>query len=213
VFLKICGITRLVDARHAIEQGATALGFVLWPKSPRFVSNRKVAEIVAALPASVTTVGVFVNMSPDGIALTMRETGLSMVQLHGDEPETYADALTWPIVRSVTLDAADRIADEWPAETTLLLDATDPERRGGTGESVDWGKAASFAQRRDIVLAGGLTPENVALAISVVRPSQGVDVSSGVEDAPGVKNANKVATFLARARKAMLDLNAGVRES
>jgi phosphoribosylanthranilate isomerase len=202
-----------VDARHAIEQGATALGFVLWPQSPRFVSNRKVAEIVAALPASVITVGVFVNESVDGIALNMKQTGLSAVQLHGDEPATYADALTWPIFRSVTLETADTVTEAWPIETTLLLDASDSERRGGTGQSVDWAKAANLAQRRDIVLAGGLTPENVALAISVVRPSYGVDVSSGVEDAPGVKNANKVATFLARARKAMLDLSAGVRES
>jgi phosphoribosylanthranilate isomerase len=201
-----------VDARHAIEQGATALGFVLWPKSPRFVSNRQVAEIVAALPASVITVGVFVNESVDGIALNMKQTGLSAVQLHGDESAMYAKALTWPIFRSVTLETAETIAEAWPSETTLLLDASDSERRGGTGQAVDWAKAASFASRRDIVLAGGLTPENVALAISVVRP-HGVDVSSGVEDSPGVKNANKVATFLARARKAILDLNAGLRES
>lgn len=201
MFLKICGITRLVDARHAIENGATALGFVLWPRSPRFVSNRKVAEIVAALPASVITVGVFVNESVDGIALAMERTGLTAVQLHGDEPATYANALAYPIWRSVTLETADEIAEAWPAETPLLLDAADPERRGGTGQSVDWTRAAALARRRSVVLAGGLTSENVEEAIRIVHP-YGVDVSSGVEDAPGLKNANKVAKFLARAQNA-----------
>jgi phosphoribosylanthranilate isomerase len=209
VFLKICGITRLVDARHAIEHGATALGFVLWPKSPRFVSNRKVAEIVAALPSSVKTVGVFVNMPPEGIALTMKETGLQMVQLHGDEPSAYAGALmSWPILRSVTLDTLHGVVEAWPAETTFLVDASDPERRGGTGQAVDWTRAATLARLRRTVLAGGLTPENVEAAIAAVSPF-GVDVSSGVEDAPGLKSAKKVARFLANAQEAMCRLRTG----
>ena len=207
MFLKICGITRLVDARHAVEQGATALGFVLWPKSPRFVSNRKVAEIVAALPPSVTTVGVFVNESVDGIALTMKRTGLTAVQLHGDESAAYAQQLQWPIFRSVTLETANAVAAEWPAGATLLLDAADPDRRGGTGESVNWSKAAAIARRRPTVLAGGLTPDNVREAILTVHP-HGVDVSSGVEDVPGIKNAKRVASFLTRAQDAMRYLRA-----
>lgn len=201
MFLKICGITRLVDARHAVDAGATALGFVLWPRSPRFVSNRKVAEIVAALPASVVTVGVFVNEPAEGIALTMARTGLSAVQLHGDEAPAIASALTWPVLRSVTLDAADDIIEAWPEDTTFLVDAADPERRGGTGQAVDWARAASMARRRRLVLAGGLTPDNVIEAIVAVHP-YGVDVSSGVEEAPGLKNAKKVMRFLANARKA-----------
>jgi len=202
VFLKICGITRLDDAKLAIDAGATALGFVVWPKSPRFVSTRKVAEIVETLPPSVVTVGVFVNESPEGIALTMRRTGLTMVQLHGDEPATYASALAWPILRSVTLDTANEILGVWPADTTLLMDAADLERRGGTGRSGDWMTARDLARRRRLVLAGGLTPANVAEAIVSVNP-YGVDVSSGVEDAPGVKNPQKVARFLSAARAAM----------
>ena len=190
------------DAQHAAEHGATALGFVLWPQSPRFVSDRMVAEIVATLPDSMKTVGVFVNESPEGIALTMQRTGLNMVQLHGDEPNTYASHLAWPIVRSVTLDTSAAIVSEWPVETTLLLDAADPERRGGTGQAVDWAKAATLARRHRVVLAGGLTPENVGEAIAAVRP-YGIDVSSGVEDAPGLKNAEKVSRFLANALKAM----------
>jgi phosphoribosylanthranilate isomerase len=202
VFVKVCGITRLVDARHAVEQGATALGFVLWPRSPRFVSSRKVSEIVADLPSSVMTVGVFVNQSVDGIVLAMQETGLTAVQLHGDEPADYAGALSWPILRSVSVSTAPEIDAAWPAETTLLMDAADPERRGGTGQPADWTQAAQLARRRRLVLAGGLTPETVAAAIAAVRP-YGVDVSSGVEDAPGVKNPEKVSRFLANALKAM----------
>jgi phosphoribosylanthranilate isomerase len=208
VFLKICGITRLVDAKLAIDAGATALGFVLWPKSPRFVSDRKVAEIVAALPASIVTVGVFVNQSVDGIAVTMQRTGLRMVQLHGDEPGTYADALAWPILRSVTLEAAHALVEAWPAETTFLVDADDSERRGGTGQAIEWTRAATLARLRRTVLAGGLTAENVEAAIAAVQP-YGVDVSSGVEGAPGLKDAKKVARFLANAQRAMGRLRAG----
>ena len=200
MFLKICGITRLVDARHAVDHGATALGFVLWPKSPRFVSNRKVAEIVAALPG-VVSVGVFVNQPPELIALTMEETGLTTIQLHGDEPAAGAGALRWPILRSVTLDSVDEVVEAWPKETTFLIDASDPVRRGGTGQAVDWTRAAELAQRRNVILAGGLSPDNVAEAIAAVQP-YGVDVSSGVEDAPGLKNWAKVRTFLTRARLA-----------
>lgn len=207
MFLKICGITRLDDARHAVDEGATALGFVLWPRSPRFVSDRQVEQIVGALPASVTTVGVFVNQGLDGILMTMARTGLSMVQLHGDEPSLYANALRWPILRSVTLETSTDRMEAWPAETTFLMDTANPERRGGTGETVDWTKAAALAKGRRLVLAGGLTPENVGEAILAVHP-YGVDVSSGVEDGPGLKNAKKVSLFLSHARKAEAYLQA-----
>jgi len=203
VFLKICGITSLEDAAHAVEHGATALGFVLWPRSPRFVQRDDVARIVAHLPATVTTVGVFVNESSEEIARTMERTNLTAIQLHGDEPPSYGHALAWPILRSVTLETAARIAREWSDDTTLLLDAADPERRGGTGQQVDWEAAAELAGIHRVVLAGGLTPGNVAGAIARVHP-YGVDVSTGVEDAPGVKNADKVSQFLAYARKAMI---------
>lgn len=206
MFLKICGITRLADAKHAIENGATALGFVLWPRSPRYVAPDTVADIIGALPAPFMTVGVFVNERPEEVARVMTQTRLTAVQLHGDEPLSYASSLRWPVLRSMTLQTADQICAAWPASTTLLLDAADPKRRGGTGELVDWRRAAKLARKRRIVLAGGLTPENVAAAIAVVRP-YGVDVSSGVEDEPGVKNAKKVARFLALARKAAADVS------
>ena len=203
MFLKICGIRNLDDASHAVEQGATALGFVLWPRSPRYVAPDAVARIVAQLPATITTVGVFVNESSDEIARTMERTNLTAVQLHGDEPASYAQELAWPILKSVTLATAGEVAAAWSDDTTLLLDAADIERRGGTGQQVDWAAAAALARTRRLVLAGGLTPANVADAIAAVRP-YGVDVSSGVEDAPGVKNRDKVARFLAAARTAMM---------
>jgi phosphoribosylanthranilate isomerase len=202
MFVKVCGITRLTDALHAAEHGATALGFVFWPRSPRCVSPDVAAAIIAELPSNVVTVGVFVNETIDRIRHVVAETGLTAVQLHGDEPPAYADALSWPIFRSVTLDDAEDVVTAWPAETTLLLDAADRDRRGGTGTTVDWERAATLARARRVVLAGGLTPGNVADAVAAVRP-YGVDVSSGVEEAPGVKSFDKVTQFLATAREAL----------
>ncbi len=201
MFLKICGMTRLTDALHAVRQGATALGFVFWPASPRCVSPEQVKTIVAELPSSVLTVGVFVNEPIDGIRGVVAAAGLTAVQLHGDEPPAYADALPWPLFRAVSLDSAGEDVDVWPADTTLLIDAADSVRRGGTGTVVDWGRAAVVARERRVVLAGGLTPINVAEAIGRVRP-YGVDVSSGVEASPGVKDFDKVSEFLVNARKA-----------
>lgn len=204
MFVKVCGITRLTDALHASRHGATALGFVFWPRSPRFVAPEAAAEIVAALPSTVMAIGVFVNEPLEGIRAVAGQVRLSAVQLHGDEPPAYADALPWPILRSVTLASSTAACAAWSPETTLLVDAADPARRGGTGTTVDWAKAALLAKRRRIVLAGGLTPANVADAVATVQP-YGVDVSSGVEEAPGVKDFDKVARFLRQAREAFAE--------
>lgn len=199
--LKVCGITRLTDALHAAQQGATALGFVFWPRSPRYLAPERAAEIIAELPSALTLVGVFVNESIEGIRAAVATAGVDVVQLHGDEPPAYVDALAYPIFRSVTLGDAEAIAGAWPVGTPLLLDAADRVRRGGTGTTVDWRLAAQLARRRRVILAGGLTPDNVAAAIDTVNP-YGVDVSSGVEDAPGVKDFDKVTRFLVNAREA-----------
>ena len=201
VFIKVCGITRVSDALHAIEQGATALGFVLWPKSPRAVTVDRAAEIIAELPSHVMTVGVFVNEPVDSIRSAAEHARLTAVQLHGDEPPAYADALDWPVIRAVSVGEIDVAADAWSADTALLVDNIDPVRRGGTGGAVDWSRAAGVAKTRKVVLAGGLTPENVATAIRAVHPF-GVDVSSGVESAPGVKDSDKVTQFISNARLA-----------
>lgn len=198
---KVCGMTRLTDALHAVRHGATAVGFIFWPKSPRAVSAARAAEIVRELPAGVTTVGVFVNQPVDEIRRVAAASGITAIQLHGDEPPAVADALAWPVWRAVALPHAAAVLPVWPADTIILLDADDPVRRGGTGRAIDWSEAARIAARRRVVLAGGLTPENVGEAIAAVRPF-GVDVSSGVEEAPGVKDFDKVARFLERARAA-----------
>jgi phosphoribosylanthranilate isomerase len=201
MLIKICGITRLADALVAVREGATAIGMVFWPSSPRRVDTAIAAEIVAALPADVLTVGVFVNATIDEIREVVNTTGIRVVQLHGDEPPAYVDAIDRPIFRSTTLDNVAEVAHEWPQDTTLLLDRADPIRRGGTGEVVDWSRAANVARERRIVLAGGLTADNIEEAITTVRP-YGVDVSSGVEASPGVKDFGKVSQFLKNARAA-----------
>jgi phosphoribosylanthranilate isomerase len=198
---KICGMTRVGDALHAAREGATAIGFVFWKGSPRYIEPDRAGEIVAALPAHVTTVGVFVNEPVDGVREAARVAGLRMVQLHGDEMPVYVEQIEQPVMRAVTLETVEDAAKTWPAETTLLLDSTDPSRRGAGRASVDWTRAALVTRGRRVVLAGGLTPDNIEEAIVTVRPI-GVDVASGVESAPGVKDLDKVARFLANARSA-----------
>jgi len=190
MFLKICGLTNEADAVHAAAAGATALGVVFAPSSPRCVSADRARDIVEAVPASVPVVGVFVDAPLEDIVAVVAHTGIRIVQLHGDEPERYAVALKMPLLRAAGVEVA---LDAWPS-ATLLLDAVSGTERGGTGRRVDWPRAAAIARRRKTVLAGGLTPENVAEAIATVRPF-GVDVSSGVEAAPGRKDRDKVTRF------------------
>jgi phosphoribosylanthranilate isomerase len=198
--LKVCGITRLVDALHALQQGATALGFVFWDRSPRQIDTGQAKEIIAALPKGTTAVAVFVNESVEQVQEVVNVTGVSVVQLHGDETAGDFDRLDCPLLRSVTLDDLVETSRRWPAETTFLLDANDRVRRGGTGQAIDWDRAAVAARHHRLVLAGGLTPLNVEEAIRTVRP-RGVDVSSGVESSPGIKDFEKVSAFLANARR------------
>jgi phosphoribosylanthranilate isomerase len=187
---KICGITREADAALAVSLGAQALGFVLWPGSPRHVDLAQVKLIVAALPPFVTPVGVFVD--PDAVALaTAARAGIRIAQVHGRVP--YAPEL--PVLRAVHLgnneDGLD--AEVGPFEQ-VLLDAHDPVLHGGTGRTVDFSRAAKIAARRRVVLAGGLTPDNVQDAIRTVRP-YAVDVASGVELEPGIKDPAKLRAF------------------
>jgi phosphoribosylanthranilate isomerase len=189
MLVKICGITRLEDAEAAVTLGAEALGFVFWPKSPRYVDPERARAIVSALPPFVATVGVFVDQPPSLVNEVAARVGLSAVQLHGDEAIGVLDAIDRPVVKALGLGASMRAedADLWPARVRLLIDAHDPDRRGGTGRTVDWDRASAIAARRPVLLAGGLQPANVAGAIRTVRPF-GIDVSSGVESAPGVKD-------------------------
>jgi phosphoribosylanthranilate isomerase len=188
MFVKICGITRAEDADAAVEAGARALGFVFWPESPRFVDPYRARAIVSRLPAFVTTVGLFVNQPQEYVAGVAALVRLNAVQLHGDETVEYAAAIRHPVIKALTLGDA---ADGWPERVTVLLDAHDPARRGGTGRTIDWTAAAAIAARRPILLAGGITPDNVVDAVARVRPF-GIDVSSGVERSPGIKDRERM---------------------
>ena len=187
MFVKVCGVTRLDDAIAAAEAGASAVGFVFWPESPRFVDPYRARAIAAKLPPFVTAVGLFVNQPVgyvNGVASLVR---LGAVQLHGDETPEFAASVTAPVIKALPVERADG----WPEATTLLLDVHDPVKRGGTGRVIDWRAAAAVAAHRRVLLAGGLTPDNVAEAIARVRPF-GVDVSSGVERAPGIKDHARI---------------------
>lgn len=196
MFVKICGVTRAEDADAAVEAGASAIGFVFWPRSPRFIDPFRARTIVERLPPFVTPVGLFVNQPADHINGVASLVRLGAVQLHGDETPGDAALILRPVVKAVTAQPAD-VLRMWSARTTLLVDAHDPERRGGTGRTVDWDAAARIAAQRQTILAGGLTPDNVAEAIARVRPF-GVDVSSGVEQAPGIKDRARIRALFER---------------
>lgn len=196
VRVKICGLTRASDAELAVALGADAVGFVFWEQSPRAIRPADVRQIAARLPALVTRVGVFVDPTPTDVSAVVREAGLDVVQLHGDEPPAaYADVGA-RLMKVATLEADDRVATiaAWPLDVMPLVDAIDPKRKGGTGKQADWTRAAALAALRPIVLAGGLTADNLAEAVRIVRP-WAVDVSSGVEEAPGLKSAARLRAF------------------
>ena len=186
MFVKICGITRLEDAQAAVAAGANALGFVFWTKSPRRVDPDVARQIASSV--SVPTVGVFVDQPADEVNELADFVGLRVVQLHGSETADYARMIVRPVWKALTLD---QDVDGWPADVRVLLDAHDPARKGGTGKTIDWTRAADVAKRREVVLAGGLKPENVGEAIARVKP-YGIDVSSGVEREPGIKDVARL---------------------
>ena len=193
MLVKICGITRPEDAARAVALGAGAIGFIFWPGSPRFVDPYRARAIVRSIPAFVTTVGVFVNQPPDEINGVAAVAGLSAVQLHGDESADTLPAIKRPVIKALSrID--ESVLTAWDERVTLLIDAHDPVRRGGTGERADWTQAALVAQKRRVVLAGGLSADNVRAAIRQVSPF-GIDVSSGVESSPGIKDHQKLTAF------------------
>ena len=196
MLVKVCGITRLEDAEAAVDAGAAALGFIFWPKSPRFIDPYRARAIAAALPPFVTTVGVCVNQPADHVNAVAALVRRGAVQLHGDESIDEASRIVRPVLKAVAVTAASQSADvaAWPTKVVLLLDIRDEEKRGGTGRTIDWNAAAAIAARRRSILAGGLTPANVADAVARVRPF-GVDVSSGVEQAPGIKDHGRIRAF------------------
>jgi phosphoribosylanthranilate isomerase len=210
VLVKICGITRADDARVAVESGAGAIGFLFWPGSPRVITPAVARRIVRTLPPFVTPVGVFVNQAAREINAVADEVGLGAVQLHGDETAADASAIERPVVKAVTLAGDDADVEAavgaWPDSVVLLVDAADAERRGGTGRLADWANAARVARRRPVLLAGGLGPENVGEAIRRVAPF-GLDVSSGVESSPGIKDHQRLRALFQAIGRASHDVD------
>lgn len=205
VHVKVCGITRADDAALAAELGASAVGFIFWPQSPRYIEPSAAAAIARSLPAHVAPVGVFVNPTRDEVREIAAAVGLAAVQLHGDEPAALCEGLPYEIWKAVPVDSdRDRTrarVDQVPEQVTVLLDASDRTRRGGTGQTIDWAIAATIAADRRVMLAGGLAPENVGAALGVVQP-YGLDVSSGVEESPGRKDPGRMRAFFDAVRAA-----------
>jgi phosphoribosylanthranilate isomerase len=202
--IKICGITNTEDAGVAVAAGADALGFVMYRKSPRWVEPTVARSIIAGLPPFVFPVGVFVNEEAERVRALMDECGFALAQLHGDESALYCQNLGRPALKALRLkDRGTFLAlAEFQGRANVrgvLIDAFSDQAYGGTGKTVDWTLAQEAARLIPIILAGGLTPTNVAEAIAQVRP-YGVDVSSGVEQSPGKKDPNKVKAFIQAAR-------------
>jgi phosphoribosylanthranilate isomerase len=203
VKVKICGITNVPDALTAVEAGADMIGLMFYESSPRCVSLATASAIVGDLPLSVVRVGVFVNPTAAFVAEAIARCGLSLLQFHGDEPPEFCTRFGLMSMKAFRIrDAASLQALSAYGTDAWLLDAFAPGQRGGTGETFNWDLAVAAGRLgRPVFLAGGLTPDNVAEAVRRVRPF-GVDVSSGVESAPGRKDAAKVRAFLAAAKSA-----------
>ena len=205
--IKICGITNLDDALAAVDAGADALGFVFYPKSPRAVSRNTAAAIVGRLPESITPVGVFVDEDQHIVRETLNQCSLRIAQLHGLESVDYCSTLGYPIIKGLrirTLPDAATLAGYHVL--AFLLDAFVAGVPGGTGSRLDWELVSSIHASHPIILAGGLTSENVGEAIRRVRP-HAVDVSSGVERGLRRKDAAKMKAFVTCARAGFASLS------
>ncbi len=203
VRVKVCGVTRLEDALAAARLGVDALGFNFWPGSRRFVTPAAARAIVARLPPFVVPVGVFVNQPEGELRAVAGETGIQVFQLHGEEPPGLCARLPLPVLKAIPVDQVTSLSRLLSYEVQGFLLDTPSRGFGGTGRPFDWTLAAGVSEAAPVVLAGGLTPENVADAIRAVRP-WAVDVASGVESSPGVKDADRMARFVAAVREVTL---------
>ena len=198
--VKICGITNKEDALYAAECGADALGFIFYEKSPRYIEPDNAKTIIAALPPFVTTVGVFVNKDFNDIRDITLLTGVTVVQLHGDESPSYCNLVEGKLIKAIRVKNYSSIEGLKKYDVDVfLLDSFDKNSFGGSGLTFDWKLAEKAKQYGKIILAGGLTPDNVEEAVKKVVP-YGVDVNSGVEKKPGIKNKNKVKEFIIRSK-------------
>lgn len=202
--VKICGITNAEDAAVAVDAGADALGFVFYQKSPRYIEPTLARQIVMSLPPLVIPVGVFVDEEQQVVRNIMDDCGLALAQLHGNESAIYCRELGRTVLKALRIkDRSTFLAlAEFRGRAGVrgfVLDAYSDQAYGGTGQVIDWQLAAEVAKAANILLAGGLTPDNIEKAIQAVRP-YGVDVSSGVELAPGKKDHEKIRAFIRAAK-------------
>lgn len=198
--VKICGITHIGDAGVAVEAGADMVGLIFYPPSPRYVTPETARTIVASLPSSVLAVGVFVNEDVETVTRVARVSGVQMVQLHGEEPPEICQQLSWPVIKTFRFTEHMRpdMMLHYDVEA-FLIEGFHAEFYGGGGVQADWQRVATLHQYGRIILAGGLTPENVREAIRIVCP-YAVDVCSGVESSPGRKDRDKVRSFVTQAK-------------
>ncbi len=195
--IKICGVTRPEDARNAAQAGADAIGLVFYAASPRAVSVPQARRIIAALPPFVTTVGLFVDASPDEIEAVLRAIPLGLVQFHGDELPEQCDRYGVPYIKAVRMKEhviLSNVAAAYETASGLLLDTYRAGVPGGTGKTFDWSRVPRNLGK-PVIVAGGLTPENITEAVGQTKP-YAVDVSGGVESAKGIKDATKMRAFI-----------------
>lgn len=198
--VKICGMTQLKDALFAVEQGVDAVGFIFYKKSPRAVTMKTVREIITKLPPLVDTVGVFVNESAERVNKIADYCGLDLVQLHGEESPAFCRKIHRRVIKAFRVKDLQSIKqlEKFPV-SGFLLDTFSDDLHGGTGKTFDWNLALPAKKMGPVILAGGLTPRNILQAVRQVRP-YGVDVCSGVEKSPGIKDLEKVRAFLKNIR-------------
>jgi len=197
--VKICGITRHQDALTAVNLGADAIGLVFYPPSPRSVTANQVSEIISGLPGFVTVVGLFVNPEPAAVEQVLNSDCIDCLQFHGEESADFCGSFGKPFIKAIRVREDTDIhskAKIYARARLILLDSYSPDQAGGTGTSFDWRMAVSALPdlRQKLVLAGGLTVDNVASAIARVKPFA-VDVSSGVEHSPGLKDHERMQNF------------------
>lgn len=197
--VKICGLTRPQDVDDAVEAGADALGFVFTPRSKRYLETGLARDLVARVPAFVARVGLFMDQDAAEIEQVLETVPLSLLQFHGNESQVFCTGFGLPYIKALAMASAGgaAMADAYPDAAALLLDSHEPGAPGGTGKTFDWSAIPELP--KPLVLAGGLTPENVGRAVRLVRP-WAVDVSSGVEEAPGVKIRDKMIEFIKEAK-------------
>ena len=191
--VKICGITSITDALDAANAGADALGFVFYAKSSRFVTPKQAAEICAALPPFITTVGLFLNADTDQVTETLSEVNLDLLQFHGNESPEFCRSFNRPYIKALGTDGLQNFAghaDQYHDALGILVDSHVLGKAGGTGQTFDW-KLLPKSYAKPIILAGGLNPENIAEAIRETSV-YAFDLSSGVESSPGIKSKAKI---------------------